>query len=212
MNTQTPEDVKQSPPEGREELSRGEVTQLLLDWNNGDAAARDRLLTLVYDQLRRMAHRRLRRERIGHTMRTGTLVHEVYLRLFKADGVLCQNHKEFFGITARLMRQVLVDAARKRENKKCGGDQVRVIMEDSTVVTPAINLDLIALGEALDALASNDEDLSQVVELRCFAGLTIEQTAEILDVSIDTVKRRFNKARIYLHDELTRTKGSRDGS
>ncbi len=207
MNTQAPEDVKQSLPEDGEELPRGDVTRLLLDWNNGDAAARDRLVTLVYGELRRMAHRRLLRERVGHTMRTGTLVHEVYLRLFDANGVPCRDHKEFFGIAARLMRRVLVDAARNRGNKKCGGDQVRVPLEDATAVTPALNLDLIALDQALDALARCDEELIQVVELHYFAGLTIEETAEILGVSTHAVKRRWQKARIYLHDELTQTKG-----
>jgi len=210
MNTHAPEDVKQSPPKDVEELSRGEVTQLLLDWNKGDAAARDQLVTLVYGQLRRMAHRRLLRERVGHTIQTGTLVNEVYLRLFGATGVPCRNRKEFFGIVARQMRQVLVDAARKRGVKKRGGNQRHVPLEDATLAVPALNLDLIALDEALDALAGYDEELSQVVELLYFAGFTIEETAEILGVSTDTVKRRWQKAKIYLHDELTRAKGASD--
>jgi RNA polymerase sigma factor (TIGR02999 family) len=189
MNTHTPEDV----------------TRLLTDWNNGDAAARDQLVTLVYGELRRMAHRRLQLERDGHTMRTGTLAHEVYLRLFKANGLPCRNREEFLCIVAKLMRQVLVEAARKRRAEKRGGGPVHVPLEEVTVVAPALNPDLIALDEALDALARNDRELSQVVELHYFAGLTIEETADILGVSKDEVKRRWRRARIYLHDEMTRT-------
>ncbi len=211
MNTHAPEDLKQSIPEGSpedvEELPRGDVTQLLLDWNNGDASARDRLVTLVYGELRRMAHRRLQRERVGHTIRTGTLAHEVYLRLFKANGMPCRNREEFFCIVAGLMREILVDAARKRDCQKRGGNPTHVPLEDATVVTPALNLDLIALDEALNALARYDKELSQVVELHYFAGLTIEETADILGVSTHVVKRRWQKARIYLHDEMTRRKG-----
>jgi len=194
MNTHTPPPLE-------------DVTRLLTDWNNGDAAARDQLVTLVYGELRRMAHRRLQLERDGHTMRTGTLAHEVYLRLFKANGVPCRNREEFFCIVAKLMREILVEAARKRHAEKRGGDPIHVPLEDVTVVTPALNLDLIALDEALDALARNDRELSQVVELHYFAGLTIEETADILSVSKDEVKRRWRRARIYLHDEMTRTEG-----
>ena len=185
-----------------------DLTQLLVDWNNGDAGARDRLVTLVYGELRRMAHRHLQHERAGHTMQTGTLAHEVYLRLFDAAGVPCRNRKEFFGILARQMRQVLVDAARKRGYRKRGGNQVRVPLEDTMLVTPAVNPDLISLDEALEILAQRDEELRQVVELHYFAGLTIEETADILGVSKDEVKRRWRRARIYLHDEMTRTGGT----
>ncbi len=212
MNTHAPEDPKRSLPEDKSELSRGEVTQLLSDWNNGDAAARDQLVTLVYGELRRMAHLHLLRERDWHSMQTGTLAHEVYLRLFEANGVPCRNREEFYCIIARLMREILVDAARKRRSGKRGGDQIRVPLEDATAAAPAFDLDLIALNEALDTLARLDEGLSQVVELRYFAGQTIEETADILGVSADTVKRRWRKARIYLHDELTRAKGASDGS
>jgi RNA polymerase sigma factor (TIGR02999 family) len=212
MKPHAPEDAKQSLPEDAEELSREEVSQLLLDWNDGNPAARDRLVTLVYGELRRMAHRRLQRERIGHTMQTGTLAHEVYLRLFKANSVPCRNRQEFFWIVARLMRQILVEAARKRDCQKRGGDPIHIPFEDATVATPALDPDLIALDEALDALAWNDSELSSVVELHFFAGLTIEETAEILGVSTHTVKRRWQRAKIYLHDEMTRTEGVSNGS
>src|SRR5215470_12009206 len=131
MNTHTPEDVKRSPSADDVELSRGEVTRLLSDWNNGDATALDRLVTLVYGELRRMAHQRLRRERIGHTAQTDTLVHEVCLRLIEASDVECRNREEFFHIAARLMRHVLVDFARKRRAVKRGGSWVKVSLEDA---------------------------------------------------------------------------------
>ncbi|MGH9938229.1 MAG: ECF-type sigma factor [Blastocatellia bacterium] len=215
MNIHTPEDVERYPPEvgaeDEEELSRGEVTQLLLDWNNGDASARDRLAALVYVELRRMAHRRLLGERAGHTLQTGALVNEVYLRLFGGARAPGRNRREFFGIVARQMRRVLVDAARKRNVKKRGGNRRHVPLEDVTLVVRALDLDLVALGEALDALAQCDEELSQVIELHYFAGFTIEETAEIMGIPIHVVKRLLKKARIYLHDELTRTKGASGG-
>jgi RNA polymerase sigma factor (TIGR02999 family) len=211
MNTHTPEDVKQSLSEDEVELSRGEVTGLLLDWNNGDAAARDRLVTLVYRELQRMARQHLRRERIGHTMQTGTLVHEVCLRLIESNDLGCQSREEFLGIAARLMRQVLVDFARKRSAVKRGRSRVKVSLEDATAFTPAIDPDLVALHEALDDLARHDKELVQVVELFYIAGYTIEETADILGVSTDTVKRRWKKAKIYLLKILTDTEGGGNG-
>jgi RNA polymerase sigma factor (TIGR02999 family) len=189
-----------------------EVTRLLTSWNQGEAAARDQLVTLVYGELRRLAHRRLQLERAGHTMRTGTLAHEVYLRLFKANGVPCRNRVEFFHIVARLMRQILVEAARKRHAEKRGEDAIHLPLEYVTVVAPALELDLLALDEALDALARRDRALSQVIELHCFAGLTVEETADILGLSPHQVKRRCQRAKIYLHDEMTRTKGASNGA
>src|SRR5262245_60999636 len=124
MNTHAPEDVKRSPSAGNVESSQGEVTRLLSEWGNGDVAARDQLATIVYQELKRMAHRRLRRERIGHTMRTGTLAHEVCLRLIKAGGVKSRNREEFFGLARRLMEQILVDYARSRDTNKRGNGRV----------------------------------------------------------------------------------------
>src|SRR5262245_58091139 len=216
MNTQAPEDAKRSLSEDEDKLSRGEVTRLLSDWNNGDAAALDRLVTLVYEELWRMAHQHLRRERIGHTVQTGTLVHEVYLRLIEANDVDCQNREEFFRIAARLMRHVLVDFARKRYAVKRGGSRVKASLEDATEFTPALDPeldpDLIAIHEALDDLARRDKELVQVVELLYFAGYTIGETADILGVSTDTVKRRWKKAKIYLLKTLTDAEGGGDGS
>ena len=189
---QHPEDVAQHP----------EVAQLLLSWNSGDPVARDQLITLVYDELRRLAHHYLQRERAGQTLQTTALVHEVYMRLFDANRIPCRDRKQFFGVAARLMRQVLVDAARKRGYQKRGANPIRVPLEDVALVEPPLDLDLIALDEALDGLARHDEELSLIVELRYFADLSIEQTAEILGVSTDTVKRRFTKAKLYLYSAM----------
>lgn len=212
MNTHAPEDVKRSLSEDAAKLSRGEVTQLLLDWNKGDTEALDRLVTLVYEELRWMAHLHLLRERIGHTVQTGTLVHEVYLRLTEANNVECQNREEFFRIAARLMRHVLVDFARKRRAVKRGGSRIQVSLEDATAFKPALDPDVVAVHEALDDLARYDKESVQVVELLYFAGYTIEEAAKILGVSIDTVKRRWKKAKIYLLQALTDAEGGGDGS
>lgn len=189
MNTQAPENV----------------TQLLQEWNQGSQAARDQLLTLVYDELRRLAHRYLQRERGVQTLQTTALVNEVYLRLFDANRVPCQDRQQFFGIAARVMRQVLVDVARKR-----GGQRRRVPLEDVPLVAQALDLDLLALDEALDDLAQHDAELSRVVELRFFAECSIEQTAELLGVSTDTVKRRWKRAKLYLYNALASPKGASD--
>jgi len=212
MNTHAPEDAKRSLSENEGKLSRGEVTRLLLDWNNGEASAQDRLVTLVYDELKRMARQHLRRERIGHMIQTGTLVHEVCLRLIESNDLVCQSREEFLGIAARLMRHVLVDFARKRRAGKRGGSRVKVSLEDATAFTPAIDPDLVALHEALDDLARRDKELVQVVELLYIAGYTIEETADVLGVSTNTVKRRWKKAKIYLLKTLTDTEGGGDGS
>ena len=211
MNRPVLKDEKPSPADEMEALSRGEVTGLLADWNEGDATARDRLMALVYGELRRMAHRRLTLERLGHTMQTGTLVDEVYLRLYDANQVYCHNRKEFFGLVAEQMRNILVDAARNRKAKKRGGDQVHVPLEDEMAVTPPLNLDLIDLNEALTDLAFHRWELAQVIDLRFFAGRTLEETAEILGVSTDIVKRRQRRALTYLYDALAK-KGARDGA
>ena len=190
LTPELPGDVPQ-PPE--------DVTNLLHSWNSGDPDARDQLITLVYAELRRLAHHYMQRERAGQTLQTTALVHEVYMRLFDANRIPCRDRNQFFGIAAKLMRQVLVDAARKRGYQKRGGNPVRVPLEDAALVEPPLDLDLIALDEALDGLARHDEELSLIVELRYFADLSIEQTAEILGVSTDTVKRRFIKAKLHLY-------------
>jgi RNA polymerase sigma factor (TIGR02999 family) len=189
-----------------------DVTHLLLEWRNGDSSALSRLMPFVYDELRRLARRCLRRERSCHTMQTTALVHEAYLRLIDADRVLWQDRAHFFAIAAQLMRRVLVDEARKRQFQKRGGDFTRILLEDVIIVSPERDADLLALDEALDRLARFAPRKCQVVELRFFAGLSIIETAEALDVSIDIVKREWRTAKLWLLHELGGAEESGNGS
>jgi RNA polymerase sigma factor (TIGR02999 family) len=177
------------------------VTQLLLNWNQGDQAALDKLMPIVYDELRRLARHYLGRERGDHTLQASALVHEAYLRLVD-QSVSWQNRAHFFGIAARLMRQILVDHARRRQFAKRGGGQLRVSLTKAGNVSYEQSPDFVALDEALTELAGLDAQQSQIVELRYFGGLTIEETAEVLGVSTDTVKRKWNVARAWLRQEL----------
>ena len=179
-----------------------DVTDLLLSWRHGDPAALDRLLPLVYDELRRIAARHLRRERAGHSLQPTGLVHEAYLRLVGAPGPEWQDRAHFFGVSARLMRQILVDHARARGAAKRGGAARRVTLTDH--VEPAVerDLDLLALDEALRRLEEMDPVQGRVVELRYFTGLSIEETAEVLGKSPATVNREWRMARAWLRREL----------
>ena len=176
------------------------VTQLLQAWAQGNEAARDELIPLVYDTLRRIARNHLRGERPGHTLQTTALINEVYLRLID-QSVSWQSRAHFFGIAARLMRQVLVDYARARLRNKRGGDQQRVSLafaEEGHEQTA----DLLALHEALETLDRVDAERGRIVELRFFGGLTIEETAEVMGVSTPTVERGWRAARAWLQTEL----------
>src|SRR5262249_18811032 len=166
-----------------------EVTQLLLAWSQGDRAALERLVPLVYDELRRLAKHYMRRERTGHTLQTTALIHEAYLRLVDANRVRWQNRAHFFGIAARLMRQILVDFAREQQYQKRGGGAHPVSLDEAPVIRPERSEDLVALDEALSALAEIDARKSQVVELRFFGGLSVGEMAEALQVSPETVRR-----------------------
>jgi len=179
-----------------------EVTQLLLAWSAGDRAALDRLMPLVYDELHRLAKSYMHRERAGQTLQTTALIHEVYLRLIDASQVQWQDRAHFFGVAARAMRQVLVAASRERGRQKRGGGALQVSLDDSLVVSPEPNDDLVALDEALQALAEFDARKSQVVELRFFGGLSVEETAEALGVSVETVHRDWRLARSWLLRKL----------
>ena len=196
MNTQAPEDV----------------TQLLLEWRNGDASALEQLIPLVYDELRRLARRCLRRERAGHTMQTTTLVHEAYLRLIDARRVPWHDRAHFFAIAAQLMRRVLIDEARKRHFQKRGGTLMRIPLAESLKASPERAVELMALDEALDRLAAFAPRKSRVVELRFFGGLSIEQTAVALGVSTDIVKREWRTAKLWLLRELGGSAGVSDES
>jgi RNA polymerase sigma factor (TIGR02999 family) len=184
--------------------SSKEVTRLLKNWCQGDQAALDRLMPLVHDELHRLAHRYMLRERVGHTLQTTALVNEAYLRLIDADGISWQNRAHFFAISARLMRRILVDFARSRGYRKRGGDAAKVEFDDARVPSPGKSADLVAIDDALTALAALDPREAQVVELRFFGGLSEEETAEVLGVSARTVKRDWALAKAWLTRELKR--------
>ncbi len=179
-----------------------DVTLLLKNWCQGDAQAFDRLVPLVYAELRRIAHRYMIRERAGHTLQTSALVHEVYVRLIDAQQVSWQNRAHFFAVSANQMRRILVDFARRRGYQKRGGGAARVELQEEVVASPGRGTDLVALDAALEALAQFDPRKAKVVELRFFGGLTPEETAEVLHVSADTVFRDWRLARIWLMNEL----------
>jgi len=181
-----------------------DVTQLLAAWTAGDAGARDRLLPLVYDELRRVAQNRLRQEPRNHTLQPTALVNEAYLRLVEIKRMSWQNRAQFFAICARLMRQILVDAARARRSAKRGGGAVHVTVDEGLLPSRESGPDVVLLDAALNALEELDARKSRVVELRFFAGLSVEETALALGVSTDTVSRDWKFARTWLYQELAR--------
>jgi RNA polymerase sigma factor (TIGR02999 family) len=182
--------------------SPGAVTELLRAWRDGDDGALERLLPLVEAELRRLARAYMARERPNHTLQTTALVNEAFLRLTGARDLQWQDRAHFLGISARLMRRVLVDHARARGYRKRGGGAQHVPLDEGLAISPEPPLDLIALDRALQALAAVDDRKSRVVELRFFGGLSVEETAEVLQVSTDTVKRDWRLAKLWLLREL----------
>lgn len=182
--------------------SSGEVTQLLINWSNGDQTALDKLIPLVYDELHRLAHHYMSRERPGHTLQTTALVNEAYLRLVDQKSVSWQNRAHFFAVAAQVMRQILVDYARRRQYLKRGGQAVQVSLDEAAVVSQERGADLVALDDALTSLAAVDPRKSQIVELRFFGGLSVKETAEVLKVSPRTVMRQWSLAQAWLYREL----------
>ena len=180
-----------------------EVTQLLLDWSDGDQSAFDALMPLVYDELRQMARRYMSRERPGHTLQTTALVNEAYLRLIDQKRVHWQNRAHFFAVAAQAMRRILIDYARKQRYAKRGGGAPKISLEEAAVMSQERAADLVSLDEALTTLASIDPQQSRVVELRFFGGLTIEETAEVLRLSVDMVKREWATAKAWLSREMS---------
>jgi RNA polymerase sigma factor (TIGR02999 family) len=178
-----------------------DVTALLLAWSDGDEAARNRLIDVVYDELRYVARRYLRRERDNHSLAPTALVHETYLKLVDQRRVRWQNRAHFFGIAARLMRRILVDHARARAATKRGADRI-VVLDRLEIGAAPPDVDVLALDAALDKLAAADERQSRLVELRFFAGLTVEETAATLGIAPITVKRDWAHARAWLFREL----------
>lgn len=175
-----------------------EITQLLRAWRAGDDGALDQLTPLVYRELHGLAHARMRQERPGHTLQTTALVHEAYLRLLDARRVDFHDRAHFFALCARAMRQILVDAARARGSLKRGGPGPAVAFDERLAVSPARDLELLALDEALAQLAEADPRQGQVVELRYFGGLSVEETAEVLSVSPQTVMRDWKLSKLWL--------------
>ena len=182
--------------------SPGAVTQLLRAWSDGEKGALERLMPLVEAELRRLARGYMARERRGHTLQATALVNEAFLRLTDARHVRWQDRAHFLGISARLMRRVLVDHARSRGYHKRGGGAQRVTLNEGLMPTPEPALDVVALDRALENLATVDERKSRVIELRFFGGLSVEETAEVLHVSLDTVKRDWRLAKLWLLRDL----------
>lgn len=180
----------------------GDITQLLLQWRAGDGSALELLMPLVYDELRRLARQCMRRERAGHTLQTTALVNEAYLRLVNSSRVDWHDRAHFFAIAAQLMRRVMVDEARRRHYQKRGGEVTRVALDEALVAAPQPEVDLLALNEALDRLAQFAPRKCRVVEMRFFAGLTIDETGAVLGVSADVVKREWRTAKLWLLNEL----------
>lgn len=186
MNSQSPKDV----------------TGLLRKWNEGDEQALNQLISLVYAELQRLARQCLRGEGPGHPVHTGTLVHEAYMRLIGCDGLQWQGSRHFFAVAAQQMRRVLVEEARNRKARKRGAGMATVTFDETMIVSRERDKEWIALDDALEQLERLSVRKCRVVELRYFAGFTIEETAEALDVSVDTVKRDWREAKVWLRREL----------
>jgi RNA polymerase sigma-70 factor (ECF subfamily) len=183
--------------------SSQDFTELLVAWGKGEEGAMDRLMPLVYQELRRTAHRQLRGERPGQGPQTTSLVHEAYMRLLDSSRVRWQNRSHFYAVSAQLMRRILVDFARARRAQKRGGDAVRVPIDEALDALPERRADVVALDDALEALAQFDPRKVRVVELRFFGGLSVEETADVLSVSPDTVMRDWKLAKAWLLRELS---------
>lgn len=179
-----------------------DATELLRAWGEGDEEALTALVPLVERELHRLARAYMRRERQGHTLQATALVNEVFLRLARAPNARWQDRAHFVGIAARLMRQVLVDHARSRGYRKRGGDMQRVPLEHAPLITSEPDVDVLAVDRALEAFAKIDPRKSQIVELRFFGGLSVEETADVLGISVETVKRDWRVAKLWLSREL----------
>jgi RNA polymerase sigma factor (TIGR02999 family) len=179
-----------------------EISALLIDWSNGDKAALDKLLPLVERELHRLAHSYMKKEKPDHTLQTSALVNEAYLRLVDQRHTRWQNRAHFFGIAAQIMRRILLNHARDQHRVKRGGEAVQVSLSEVAMVSGEKSAELLALDEALQRLADFDPRKSQVVELRYFGGMSVEETAEVLRVSPVTVMRDWNLAKAWLAREL----------
>ncbi len=188
------------------EKAPSEITQMLIELTGGNRDVVNQILPHIYDELRRLAGSYLRRERADHTLQPTALVHEAYMKLIDQKQVHWQNRAHFFGIAAQVMRRILMDHARKHTAEKRGGDADKLPLEEEIlVVSHERSGDLIALDDALQALAQFDEQKAKIVELRYFGGLSIEETAEVMGVSVPTINRQWRMAKAWLHSELART-------
>ncbi len=187
--------------------SQHDVTQRLLAWSDGDREALDQLIPLVYDHLRQLAKRYMRRERAGHTLQTTALVNEVYLRLIDQRQVHWQNRAHFFAISAQLMRRIVVDHAPTQHRAKRGGGAERLALDEAALMSPTRSAEVLALDEALQSLAKIDERKARVIEMRYFGGLSVEETAAVLEVSENTVIRDWALAKAWLRREMEGERG-----
>ncbi len=194
-----------------EDARRGEVTRILNDLRHGDPRAADALLPIVYDELRRLARSRIRREPLGQTLQPTALVHEAYLRLVSGRDSDFENRTHFFGAAALAMRRILVERARRRRTVKHGGGWERVTLSDEIASSEPRAVDLVVLDRALEALEAHDKRLCEVVMLRYFTGLTIEETGQALSLSPATIKRDWEYARAWLFEEMTRADRGGEG-
>jgi len=184
--------------------SASEVSQLLKDWGDGNESALNKLIPLVYEELRKMAHYQMARERVGHTLQTTALVNEVYLRLLGAMEVSWQDRAHFFALSAKLMRRVLVDHARGRGRAKRGGAIRKLSLEETIAIPVGRDTNIVALDDALNSLAAADARKAKTVELRFFGGFSVEETAKVLNVSVSTVMNDWKFAKIWLLREMQR--------
>lgn len=182
----------------------GTVTQLLVNWSNGDQQAVEALMPLVYGELRRLAAAYLRRERPDHTLQSTALVHEAFMRLVDQRDVHWKSRAHFYGIAAQMIRRILVDHARSQHAGKRGSGAIKLALDEAHALSVPQELDLLRLDDALNQLAALDERQSRVVELRFFTGLSVEETAEVMNISPATVKREWSSARAWLFREMTR--------
>ena len=183
-------------------ISQTGVTDLLVHWSEGDQEALNKLIPLVYDELHKLASRYLRRERRDHTLQTTAVVHEAYLKLVNQRDANFENRLHFFAVAAQIMRRILVDYARRHHASKRGGDLYKLSLDEALVTSKEKGADLLALDEALERLAAIDPRQSRVVELRIFAGLTLEETAQALNISPSTVRREWSMAKAWLHRQI----------
>lgn len=180
-----------------------QVTELLAAWSHGDQEALDKLMPLLYDELRRLARQQMRHERAGHTLQTTALVNEAYMRLIDQRRAQWLNRAQFFGVAAQLMRRILVDHARSRHRQKREGNALKVSLNEAATVSQEQATDLLALHEALKKLETMNERLGRIVELRFFGGLTIEETAEVLKISPGTVMKDWTFAKAFMHEAIS---------